>query len=303
MMGYEEVEMSVKKLEKMVRTDTNDLKGSIAEGSKKSAYMNKKMKIATTLIMIAIFLVALVAVIGANQSFSQCVSDESAGTAMAGKIISVFTGKRLTLDEETFGADIEIPFIEGLENKELENSLNEQYLAEGEKLYEDFVAEIEEIKAQGMEAHLGISSGYIIKTDTDKILSIERYVVNVAASSSTVTKYDNIDKEKEILLTLPGLFKNEDYIDVISENIKKQMLEQVRLDEGLHYWVEGIEESDFFGLFEKIFKEQKFYINENYKLVIVFDKYEVAPGYMGVVEFEIPTNIISDLLISDEYIK
>ena len=154
-----------------------------------------------------------------------------------------------------------------------------------------------------MEAHLGISSGYIIKTDTDKILSIERYVVNVAASSSTVTQYDNIDKEKEILITLPGLFKNEDYIDVISENIKEQMLEQVKSDENKHYWVEGVEENDFFGLFEKISKEQKFYINENYKLIIVFDKYEVAPGYMGVVEFEISTNIILDLLISDEYIK
>ena len=264
-------------------------------------YIDKKMKITATLM--GIFLIVFATGIGVNQAFAQCVSDEPADTTLTGKTISVFTGKQLTLDEETFNADIEIPFIEGLENKELENSLNEQYLAEGEKLYEDFVAEIEEIKAQGMEAHLGISSGYIIKTDTDKILSIERYVVNVAASSSTVTKYDNIDKEKEILLTLPGLFKNEDYIDVISENIKEQMLEQVRLDEGLHYWVEGIEESDFFGLFEKISKEQKFYINENYKLVIVFDKYEVAPGYMGVVEFEIPTDIISDLLISDEYIK
>ena len=64
-----------------------------------------------------------------------------------------------------------------------------------------------------------------------------------------------------------------------------------------------MEESDFFELFEKIAPEQKFYINENYKLVIVFDKYEVAPGYMGVVEFEIPTNIISSLLVSDEYIR
>ena len=299
--GYEEVKMSVKKFKKMVRQGIKDIKKDIKEGSRKSMYMYKKMKITATLM--GIFLIVFATGIGVNQAFAQCVSDEPADTTLMGKTISVFTGKQLTLDEETFNADIEIPFIEGLENKELENSLNEQYLAEGEKLYEDFVAEIEEIKAQGMEAHLGISSGYIIKTDTDKILSIERYVVNVAASSSTVTKYDNIDKEKEILLTLPGLFKNEDYIDVISENIKEQMLEQVRLDEGLHYWVEGIEESDFFGLFEKISKEQKFYINENYKLVIVFDKYEVAPGYMGVVEFEIPTDIISDLLISDEYVK
>ena len=264
-------------------------------------YIDKKTKVTATLI--GIFLITIAAGICVNQTFAQCVSDEQEGTTSTGKAISVSTVKKLIIDEETFDADIEIPFIEGLENKEFENNLNEIYLNEGEKLYEDFVAEIEEIKAQGMEAHLGISSGYIIKTDTDKILSIERYVVNVAASSSTVTNYDNIDKEKEILLTLPGLFKNEEYIDTISENIKEQMLEQVKSDENKHYWVEGVEENDFFGLFEKISKEQKFYINESYKLIIVFDKYEVAPGYMGVVEFEIPTDIISDLLISDEYIK
>lgn len=283
-----------------IRKGIRDIK-NIKEGSRKSMYKDKKMEITATLI--GIFLITIVAGICVSQAFAQCVSDEQEDTTSTGKVISVSTVKKLIINEETFDADIEIPFIEGLENKELENSLNEQYLAEGEKLYEDFVAEIEEIKAQGMEAHLGISSGYIIKTDTGKILSIERYVVNVAASSSTVTKYDNIDKEKEILLTLPGLFKNEDYINVISENIKEQMLEQVKSDENKHYWVEGVEENDFFGLFEKISKEQKFYINENYKLIIVFDKYEVAPGYMGVVEFEIPTDIISNLLISDEYIK
>lgn len=32
-------------------------------------------------------------------------------------------------------------------------------------------------------------------------------------------------------------------------------------------------------------------------------KYEVAPGYMGVVEFQIPTEVIKDALVSHEYIK
>ncbi|MDF2950278.1 MAG: protein of unknown function DUF3298-containing protein, partial [Sedimentibacter sp.] len=48
---------------------------------------------------------------------------------------------------------------------------------------------------------------------------------------------------------------------------------------------------------------QSFYINSENKLIISFDKYEVAPGYMGVLEFEIPSDILGDILISDEYIK
>lgn len=42
-----------------------------------------------------------------------------------------------------------------------------------------------------MEAHIGVSRGYEIKTDNDRMLSIGRYVVNAAVSSFTVfNKYD-----------------------------------------------------------------------------------------------------------------
>lgn len=71
------------------------------------------------------------------------------------------------------------------------------------------------------------------------------------------------------------------------------------------YWVrdgEGVEE-DLIEVFETIKEDQNFYITEQGKLVIAFDKYEVAPGYMGLVEFEIPTELLSDVLVSNEYIK
>ncbi|WP_322020199.1 RsiV family protein [Clostridium butyricum] len=41
--------------------------------------------------------------------------------------------------------------------------------------------------------------------------------------------------------------------------------------------------------FDKIKENQDFYINNDGNLVICFDEYEVAPGYMGTLEF-----IISD---------
>jgi len=116
-------------------------------------------------------------------------------------------------------------------------------------------------------------------------------------------KYDTIDKENEVLITLPSLFKDGSYVDVISENIKEQMIEQNKADEYKMYWVDGIEQEGLVEGFEKISEEQNFYISPEGKLVISFDKYEVAPGYMGVVEFVIPTEVISDMLVSSEYIK
>ncbi len=91
-------------------------------------------------------------------------------------------------------------------------------------------------------------------------------------------------------------------MEVISDNIIGQMKEQMAADEGNVYWLKGDVE-DFVEPFEQISREQSFYINADGKLVISFDKYEVGPGCMGVVEFVIPTEAIADLLVSNEYVK
>ena len=147
---------------------------------------------------------------------------------------------------------------------------------------------------------MGIASGYEVKTDTDKLLVIGRYVVNTVGSSSTTIQYDTIDKQNKLLITLPSLFKDEAYIDIISENIKAQMKEQMK-DENNVYWLEDEMMGD--ENFSKIDKNQSFYITKDNQLVIAFDKYEVAPGYMGNPEFIIPSELLKDALVSEEYIK
>lgn len=216
-------------------------------------------------------------------------------------IVKVLTFKEFIVDEGNYYSKIEIPNVQGLENKELEKILNEKYIAEGKALYAGFMQEIEELKENG--GHLGVDSGYTIKTDTDRILSIERYFVNTVASSSTKLKYDTIDKKNQILINLPSLFKDERYMEIISKNIKSQMVEKMKKDEGVIYWIAQEDEELFVEEFEAISSEQNFYINADHKLVIVFDKYEVAPGYMGNPEFEIPTEVLVDVLVSNEYLK
>lgn len=256
----------------------------------------KGIKIAAASIAAAVALFT----VGVNSSpvFAASLSN----VPVVGIIVKILTFREYTVNEDSYNADIKVPSIQGLENKDLENSLNDKYLTENKKLYEEFMADMEDMKSNG-DGHLGVSSGYVVKTDNDKLLSIGRYVVNTVGSSSTTMKYDTIDKDSEILITLPSLFKNDSYVNIISENIKKQMIEQNKADENKFYWVEGIEKDMNMELFEKISKDQNFYINSEGKLVISFDKYEVAPGYMGVVEFVIPTEILSDSLVSNEYIK
>lgn len=272
------------------------IKKSLEEGRK---IMKKEKHLKNTRAAAAVLVLSVSALtIGVNSSeaFAKTMSD----IPVVGSIVKVLNFRQFSLDEKGYNANIETPEIAGLENKELQNSLNEKYYSENKELYDQFMADMKSVEENG-GGHMGVDSGYVVKTDTDQILSIGRYVVNTAASSSTVFTYDTIDKKNEILITLKSIFKEESYVDVISENIKKQMAERMAEDDSNMYWLN--EEDAMTEVFDKISPEQSFYITADNKLVISFDKYEVAPGYMGVVEFEIPTETIQDILVGNEYIK
>ena len=51
--------------------------------------------------------------------------------------------------------------------------------------------------------------------------------------------------------------------------------------------------------FATVSADHNFYWNENGDLVIIFDKYEVAPGSMGTPEFVIGRDVIKDILKSE----
>ncbi|RKD22991.1 anti-sigma factor [Ammoniphilus oxalaticus] len=240
--------------------------------------------------------VLFMAGLNASPVFAQSLAE----VPLLGSIAKVLTFKEYRVADGTMEANIKVPAIENTGNEALEETLNQKYLEEGKKLYDEFIAEMELLEQNG-GGHMGLDSGYVIKTDNDQILSIGRYVVNTAASSSTTFKYDTIDKQQQLLITLPSLFKNDGYIGVISDNIQKQMKEQMASDPDLVYWVKGAGEDDVMvGRFETIAEDQNFYINEQGKLVIAFDKYEVAPGYMGTVEFVVPTDVIDGLLVDGQ---
>ena len=86
--------------------------------------------------------------------------------------------------------------------------------------------------------------------------------------------------------------KGEDYITLISEDIKRQMQEQMSADDMICYWLnDEIEELNF----EKITEDTSFYLNEKNNVVINFDEGDVAPMYMGSVEFEISPEVLSNI--------
>lgn len=68
----------------------------------------------------------------------------------------------------------------------------------------------------------------------------------------------------------------------------RQMEEQMAKDESVIYFYHSeMPEQDFGGLAG----DESYYFTRRGQLVIAFDEYQVAPGYMGAVEFIIPSSV------------
>ncbi len=209
-----------------------------------------------------------------------------------GSFVKVVTFREYSYKDEHHEAQVNIPQITGLSDKELEDMLNKKYLKENTRLYEAFLDNIgtDDLK----NANTALFSDYKVILDTDSLLVLASEKTEIAASGSESIHYDTIDKNNQLVLTLSSLFKDNGYINKISENIITQMKEQMKGEDGKIYFLEDG--------FKTISSDQNFYINKDGKLVISFNEYDVAPGYMGIVEFVIPTEVIRDLLVSDYYI-
>lgn len=60
------------------------------------------------------------------------------------------------------------------------------------------------------------------------------------------------------------------------------------------YWVDDTDVPEW--NWQGITEEQNFYLDEEGNLVVVFDEYEVAPGYMGAQEFRVKRGVFEELL-------
>ncbi|MCO1604382.1 DUF3298 and DUF4163 domain-containing protein [Desulfosporosinus nitroreducens] len=210
------------------------------------------------------------------------------------EIVKVLTFGRYVVKDGGYQASIETPKIEGLLDKELQDKLNKDFKDNSKALILAFESDMKELKKQfpGKEVHLGIDSGYIVKTNNDNILAIDVYMANTVGSSSTTHKFYTIDKKTKTLLTLPSLFKKDsDYIQKLSEYITAEMKRQNAKGEKT-YWVDD----PTFGPFKGIKENQNFHINNDGRIVICFDKYEVAPGSSGSPEFVIPEEVVKYIL-------
>ena len=184
-------------------------------------------------------------------------------------------------------ANIQTPKVQG--STTAIKNFNKKMAAYTAKIKKDFESDIK-IDQNGYEE---VTTTYQVKCNNENFLSIQIETGIVMAGSNQFSKGFTLDKKTGKIITLKDLFKeNSDYQTVISKNIIAQMKAQMEKDESKSYFIGEDNGMNF----EKIGKYQNFFINGKGRLVISFDKYEVAPGYMGSVNFVIPKTAIANLL-------
>lgn len=221
------------------------------------------------------------------------LSNAASNVPILKDVVRIVTFGRFEVSEGNYEAEVVTPKIEGLLDKELEERLNAEFKENADSVIAAFEKDVKELSEEFGEDnfHLGVTADYVIRTDNENILSIDTYIVNTVASSSTTHRFYTIDKKTGALLELEALFiEDADYVTPISEYIKEEMKKQNFEGTGC-FWIEEENIENF----EKIKNDQNFFINNNGNIVICFDKYEVAAGAQGCPEFEIPGHIIENI--------
>lgn len=203
-----------------------------------------------------------------------------------GSIARVVTFRTFENQKGNFEANIQVPQVTlGGSQKETvpANLTIKEYAEELIDMYE------KELAKDNGEGHYGLTSSYKVITDNSKYLSIRIDTTLTMASGTQYVKIFNINKSTGNLVTLTELLKDKpDALEAISNNIKKQMAEQMAADPDIIYnYNSEMPEEDF----KSLTGNESYYINDKGELVIAFDEYDVAPGYMGSVEFTIPSSV------------
>lgn len=255
---------------------------------------NNKHRTFTGLIAAA----ALVGIFLIVPNTSAAAAEAMGQIPIIGKLVEVVTFRNYDYETERNMAHIETPEI-----KPESTAKDAQVQEKLERTTEEINAEIKEITdkltaefKEGLEYEdnyqdITVTSEVLATTDAYFTLKLNCY--QGAGSGYQWNYYYTIDLNTGERLKLKDIFKDgADYITPISDSIKAQMQEQMDADENVYYWLH--DEMDVFN-FKAITDETSFYLNEKDNVVIGFNEGDVAPMYMGVVEFEIPAEVVKDI--------
>ena len=197
----------------------------------------------------------------------------------------------LTIKEnpEALEVNIVFPLVQDVKNKQVEEKINQIIQEDILNFKNQLQTESEEYLQSARNEEWEIRKyvafvDYIIHYQKDDLLSlsINYYSYTAGAHGYTLERaynYNLVNGEEILLKDI--LKEKKDYIDIINQEIKRQI--ELSPQE---YFSE-------FSVFQSISEEQPFYLIED-GVVVYFGLYEIAPYSSGIRYFEIPYSLFGN---------
>ncbi len=288
---YERPQMSEIQVAKLRRT--------IREAKK----MNPEKKRSTGIVKFTAAAAAAAGIFIALPNLSYPIAHAMEQIPLIGPLASAVTFRNYEYESDRNMADISVPQIELTQDQPEAIPEESEVQEKLERSTEEINAEIREITDKliaQFEENLQSEEGYqdvVVKSEVlatqEDYFTLKLICYQGAGSGYQWNYYYTIDLSTGERLQLKDLFQDgADYITPISENIKEQMQARMDADESVYYWLnDEIEEWNF----KAITDDTSFYLNERDNVVIGFNEGDVAPMYMGTVEFEIPGEVLAGI--------
>ena len=244
-----------------------------------------KIAISSLVTSFTLFIILL----NTNESFAKSMESIPVISGLA----KVFTVKEYKEDTELDLIEAKIPAITNTGNADLEDRINYEISTKIDAIINEAKERAKEYQKAVLDTGgkkedlrpIQINIDYEITYQDEEIISFVITKSESLASAYEEQYFYNIDIQNGKELNLKDVL-GEDYKAIVNEEVKKQIKERTKADENNIYFKES--EGGFSGIENEY---QNFYINSEKKVEIVFQKYEIAPGYMGIQNFEIPNNM------------
>lgn len=281
---YQETKMSEEQLA--------SYKKAIAGTSRKTGGRSLKFSLGAAAAVFAAFLIL--------PNTSPAIAYAMERVPVLGNLVSVVTFRDYQYDSDRHMADVKVPQIVVDETEETENGSQTVKTAketakginkEIEQISQELIQEFKE-NVKDQEGYQDIMINSEVITATEEYFTLKLICYQGAGSGAEWDYFYTVNLKTGERMSLSDFFKEgEDYKKTISDNIKKQMKEQMTADVNVIYWLDNQDIPEW--NFETITDDTEFYINENGEIVIAFNEGDVAPMYMGCVEFVIDSEEVA----------
>ena len=202
-----------------------------------------------------------------------------------GDFAKMVTFREYNIHNETSKGKVIIPTANDIQNKAIESQINETIEKKVDELVKEQATLDKEYKEAFLETggkeedykKIEMAVDYKLHYSSQNIISFEIFKYQTLAPAYNETYFYNIDLKTGEEITIKEVLGG-DYSKIIKEKTEKQMLDRIKNNSELTYWIDELKEIE-------IKEDRKFYIKEDGDIVVFFDKYEVATGLMGAQHF------------------